>query len=133
MVILGPIHEWSSHQVCAWVEGLEEGLLEYKGILSVLRGMELLSLNAGRLDQLGIHKCGHQEAILDSVHLLHQTYLDTNKSEGSLRYCAHVLASKCSALQGIQQIHQPLQMPIGQHHGVDPVNANKLSNQVLSF
>ena len=50
--------------------------------------------------------------------------------QGSLRHCALILASKCSDLQSLQ-CAQPL--PIGHHHGVDPVNANKLSNQVQKF
>ena len=131
MVVLGPIREWSPIEVEAWVDGLEDGLVDYKSTLSLLRGSELLGLTAPRLDKIGIHKCGHQEAILDSINLLHQTYLDTKGLQGSLRHTAHLLASKCTALQGIQQMHQPLQMPIGHHHGVDPVNANKLSNQVM--
>jgi len=129
MVILGPIREWSPVEVEAWVDGLEDGLVDYKSTLSGLPGAALLGLNAAKLDQIGIHKCGHQEAILDSINLLHQTYMDTKGLQGSLRHNAHLLASKCTALQGIQQM-APLQMPIGHHHGVDPVNANKLSNQV---
>ena len=53
------------------------GLLEYKRTLSLLPGGELLSLTPAKLDQLAIHKCGHQEAILDSISLLHKTFLDT--------------------------------------------------------
>lgn len=147
-------------------------MLEYKRTLSLLPGGELLALSPAKLDQLGIHKCGHQEAILDSISLLHKTFLDTKglqdsfikreqllsqmsstssicvlfcfvkmifllsqrvnyeAYQGSLRHCALILASKCSDLQSLQ-CAQPL--PIGHHHGVDPVNANKLSNQVQKF
>ena len=55
--------------------------------------------------------------------------MNTKGQQGSLRYNAHILASKCAALETIQH-HQPLQVPIGHHHGMDPINANKLSNQV---
>jgi hypothetical protein len=70
MVLLSSVRDWSQIEVEKWVDGLEDGLVEYKSTIAMLRGSELAALNSMRLDQLGVHKCGHQEAILDSISLL---------------------------------------------------------------
>lgn len=133
--------DWTVNEVTSWINGLEDGLIEYKRNLGKLNGTELFELDSTQLDTLGVFKCGHQEAILDSISLLHRTFqLEAGSSDekaqktaqnGSLKYATQQLASKCSALQTIRPTNQPL--PIGHQLGVNAINSNKLSNQQLEL
>ncbi|KAK2843721.1 hypothetical protein Q7C36_011936 [Tachysurus vachellii] len=65
-----PIMSWSTDRVTAWLTGLDTSLQQYTFEQWQLCGVDLLQLSSQQLEQLGVHKIGHQELILDAVEKL---------------------------------------------------------------
>ncbi|XP_034163946.2 connector enhancer of kinase suppressor of ras 1 isoform X1 [Pangasianodon hypophthalmus] len=91
-----PITSWSAERVSAWLRGLDASLQQYAFEQWRLCGVDLLQLSSQQLEQLGVHKIGHQELILDAVEkLCTMTYGLAGENVGSvaekLRAVAHSL------------------------------------------
>uniref|UniRef100_W5UKP5 Connector enhancer of kinase suppressor of ras 1 n=1 Tax=Ictalurus punctatus TaxID=7998 RepID=W5UKP5_ICTPU len=65
-----PITSWSTERVSAWLRGLDPSVQQYTFEQWRLCGVDLLQLSPQQLEQLGVHKIGHQELILDAVEKL---------------------------------------------------------------
>ncbi|MCJ8736605.1 hypothetical protein PDJAM_G00014320 [Pangasius djambal] len=91
-----PLMSWSAERVSAWLRGLDASLQQYAFEQWRLCGEDLLHLSSQQLEQLGVHKIGHQELILEAVEkLCTMTYGLAGESVGSvaekLRAVAHSL------------------------------------------
>ncbi|XP_030615006.1 connector enhancer of kinase suppressor of ras 1 isoform X2 [Archocentrus centrarchus] len=65
-----PITSWSEESVSKWLQGLDAPLHQYPVAEWHLAGVDLLQLTSQDLEQLGVHKIGHQEIILEAVEKL---------------------------------------------------------------
>uniref|UniRef100_A0AAY4A9L2 Connector enhancer of kinase suppressor of Ras 1 n=1 Tax=Denticeps clupeoides TaxID=299321 RepID=A0AAY4A9L2_9TELE len=64
------IASWSAERVGDWFHGLDSPLQQYCFSEWKLTGMDLLQLTSTDLEQLGVHKIGHQELIMEAVEKL---------------------------------------------------------------
>ncbi|XP_036398344.1 connector enhancer of kinase suppressor of ras 1 isoform X2 [Megalops cyprinoides] len=96
-----PIVAWSSEKVSDWLKGLDAPLQQYPFEEWQLSGQDLLHLSCADLEQLGVHKIGHQELILESVEKL--CSLTYGMGGENLRGLTEKLRSVAHSLQmGIQ-------------------------------
>ncbi|KAK5857530.1 hypothetical protein PBY51_010770 [Eleginops maclovinus] len=65
-----PITSWSEERVGKWLQGLDAPLHQYPISEWHLSGLDLLQLTCQDLENLGLHKIGHQELILEAVEKL---------------------------------------------------------------
>ncbi|XP_060790751.1 connector enhancer of kinase suppressor of ras 1 isoform X2 [Neoarius graeffei] len=119
-----PITSWSAERVSAWLRGLDACLQQYEFEQWQLCGVDLLQLSSQHFKQLGVHKIGHQELILDAVEkLCSLTYGLTGENV-------------CSVTQKLRALAQSLQMSIQSRwhvHTYDGHRATKMPNQELQL
>ncbi|NP_991222.1 connector enhancer of kinase suppressor of ras 1 [Danio rerio] len=65
-----PVASWSTERVTEWLKGLDAPLQQYPFSEWQLSGSDLLQLSSSRLENIGVHKIGHQELILEAVEKL---------------------------------------------------------------
>lgn len=65
-----PITSWSVERVSQWLQGLDAPVHQYTVSEWQLSGVDLLQLTSRDLEELGVHKIGHQELILEAVEKL---------------------------------------------------------------
>lgn len=65
-----PVASWSTERVTEWLKGLDAPLQQYPLSEWQLSGSDLLQLSSSRLENIGVHKIGHQELILEAVEKL---------------------------------------------------------------
>ncbi|KAK7153061.1 hypothetical protein R3I93_011084 [Phoxinus phoxinus] len=117
-----PVASWSTERVTEWLKGLDAPLQQYSLSEWQLSGSDLLQLSSSRLENLGVHKIGHQELILEAVEkLCALTYSVGGDSLRSLteklRAVAHTLQM---SIQGRWRVNT-----------IDGQSATKLPQQVL--
>ncbi|XP_022289040.1 connector enhancer of kinase suppressor of ras 2-like isoform X2 [Crassostrea virginica] len=63
---------WSSNQVADWLKGLDDVIQQYVAHFKDrdINGKKLMMLTHSDLENVGVHKLGHQELILEAVDLL---------------------------------------------------------------
>ncbi|KAK3537504.1 hypothetical protein QTP70_012133 [Hemibagrus guttatus] len=91
------ITSWSAERVSAWLRGLDVSLQQYTFEQWHLTGLELLQLSAQRLENLGVHKIGHQELILAAVEKL--CFLSYSQADETVSSLAEKLRAMAHSLQ----------------------------------
>ncbi|XP_053366431.1 connector enhancer of kinase suppressor of ras 1 [Clarias gariepinus] len=119
-----PITTWSSDRVSAWLKGLDVSLQQYEFEQWRLSGVDLLQLNSQQLEELGVHKMGHQELILEAVEKLCTLTYGPNGE------------SVYSVAEKLRAVAQSLQMGIQSRWRVntyDGLKATELPDQELQL
>ncbi|XP_035388720.1 connector enhancer of kinase suppressor of ras 1 [Electrophorus electricus] len=98
---MDPVTSWSAESVSRWLRGLDSSLQQYAFEQWQLSGVDLLQLSSQQLHQLGVHKLGHQELVLEAVEKL--CSLTYGLGGESLRSLTEKLRAVAHSLQmGIQ-------------------------------
>ncbi|KAK1793349.1 hypothetical protein P4O66_011418 [Electrophorus voltai] len=98
---MDPVTSWSAESVSRWLRGLASSLQQYAFEQWQLSGVDLLQLSSQQLHQLGVHKLGHQELVLEAVEKL--CSLTYGLGGESLRSLTEKLRAVAHSLQmGIQ-------------------------------
>ncbi|KAJ8368918.1 hypothetical protein SKAU_G00089460 [Synaphobranchus kaupii] len=117
-----PITSWSPERVSDWLKGLGPPLQQYPFGEWQLSGLDLLQVSFRELEQLGVHKIGHQELILEAVEKL--CSLMYGMGGENLR----------SHTEGLRNVAHSLQMGLQSRWRVntyDGQSATKLPGEVL--
>ncbi|XP_064587676.1 connector enhancer of kinase suppressor of ras 1 isoform X2 [Zonotrichia leucophrys gambelii] len=96
-----PPRSWGPAQAAAWLRGLDAAVQGYPFEAWGLSGPELLRLEPGLLEALGVRPVGHQELLLEAVEQLRS--LDTGLASTSLRTLTERLQELAQGIQGLMQ------------------------------
>ncbi|NXI77434.1 CNKR1 kinase, partial [Rhipidura dahli] len=96
-----PVRSWGPAQAAAWLRGLDTAVQGYPFEAWGLSGPDLLGLDAGVLEALGVWPLGHQELLLEAVEQLRN--LDTGLASTSLRTLTERLQELAQGIQSLVQ------------------------------
>ncbi|NXG95250.1 CNKR1 kinase, partial [Loxia leucoptera] len=96
-----PVRSWGPAQVAAWLRGLDAAVQGYPFEAWGLSGPDLLGLDSGVLEALGVRPLGHQELLLEAVEQL--CNLDTGLASTSLRTLTERLQELAQGIQSLVQ------------------------------
>ncbi|NXO08353.1 CNKR1 kinase, partial [Oriolus oriolus] len=96
-----PVRSWGPAQAAAWLRGLDAAVQGYPFEAWGLSGPDLLALDAGVLEALGVWPLGHQELLLEAAELLRN--LDTGLASTSLRTLTERLQELAQGIQSLVQ------------------------------
>ncbi|XP_058712652.1 connector enhancer of kinase suppressor of ras 1 isoform X1 [Poecile atricapillus] len=96
-----PVRCWGPAQAAAWLRGLDAAVQGYPFEAWGLSGPDLLGLDAGVLEALGVWPLGHQELLLEAVEQLRN--LDTGLASTSLRTLTERLQELAQGIQSLVQ------------------------------
>ncbi|KAM4757932.1 connector enhancer of kinase suppressor of ras 1 [Cyanocitta cristata] len=96
-----PVRSWGPAQAAAWLRGLDTAVQGYPFEAWGLSGPDLLGLDAGVLESLGVWPLGHQELLLEAVEQLRN--LDTGLVSTSLRTLTERLQELAQGIQSLVQ------------------------------
>nr|XP_041576684.1 connector enhancer of kinase suppressor of ras 1 isoform X2 [Taeniopygia guttata] len=96
-----PVRSWGPAQAAAWLRGLDEAVQGYPFEAWGLAGPDLLGLDAGVLEALGVRPLGHQELLLEAAEQLQN--LDTGLASTSLRTLTERLQELAQSIQSLVQ------------------------------
>ncbi|XP_041871553.1 connector enhancer of kinase suppressor of ras 1 [Corvus kubaryi] len=96
-----PVRSWGPAQAAAWLRGLDTAVQGYPFEAWGLSGPDLLGLDAGVLEALGVWPLGHQELLLEAVEQLRN--LDTGLVSTSLRTLTERLQELAQGIQSLVQ------------------------------
>ncbi|NWV53390.1 CNKR1 kinase, partial [Daphoenositta chrysoptera] len=96
-----PVRSWGPAQAAAWLRGLDAAVQGYPFEAWGLSGPDLLGLDAGLLEALGVWPLGHQELLLEAVEQLRN--LDTGLASTSLRTLTERLQELAQGIQSLVQ------------------------------
>ncbi|XP_059724536.1 connector enhancer of kinase suppressor of ras 1 isoform X2 [Haemorhous mexicanus] len=96
-----PVRSWGPAQVAAWLRGLDAAVQGYPFEAWGLSGPDLLGLDSGVLEALGVRPVGHQELLLEAVEQL--CNLDTGLASTSLRTLTERLQELAQGIQSLVQ------------------------------
>ncbi|NXB12892.1 CNKR1 kinase, partial [Cnemophilus loriae] len=96
-----PVGSWGPAQAAAWLRGLDAAVQGYPFEAWGLSGPDLLGLDAGVLEALGVWPLGHQELLLEAVEQLRS--LDTGLASTSLRTLTERLQELAQGIQSLVQ------------------------------
>ncbi|XP_038017097.1 connector enhancer of kinase suppressor of ras 1 [Motacilla alba alba] len=96
-----PLRSWGPAQAAAWLRGLDAAVQGYPFEAWGLSGPDLLGLDAGVLEALGVRPLGHQELLLEAVEQLQN--LDTGLASTSLRTLTERLQELAQRIQSLVQ------------------------------
>ncbi|KAM6996154.1 connector enhancer of kinase suppressor of ras 1 isoform 1-T2 [Passerculus sandwichensis] len=96
-----PPRSWGPAQAAAWLRGLDAAVQGYPFEAWGLSGPELLGLEPGLLEALGVRPVGHQELLLEAVEQLRS--LDSGLASTSLRTLTERLRELARGIQGLVQ------------------------------
>ncbi|XP_063274843.1 connector enhancer of kinase suppressor of ras 1 isoform X1 [Prinia subflava] len=96
-----PVGSWGPAQVAAWLRGLDAAVQGYPFEAWGLSGPDLLGLDAGILEALGVWPLGHQELLLEATEQLRN--LDTGLASTSLRTLTERLQELAQGIQSLVQ------------------------------
>ncbi|XP_018864443.1 connector enhancer of kinase suppressor of ras 1 [Parus major] len=96
-----PVRSWGPAQAAAWLRGLDAAVQGYPFEAWGLSGPDLLGLDAGVLEALGVWPLGHQELLLEAVEQLRN--LDTGLASTSLRTLTERLQELAQGIQSLVQ------------------------------
>ncbi|XP_058675827.1 connector enhancer of kinase suppressor of ras 1 [Ammospiza caudacuta] len=94
-----PPRSWGPAQAAAWLRGLDAAVQGYPFEAWGLSGPELLGLEPGLLEALGVRPVGHQELLLEAVEQLRS--LDSGLASTSLRTLTERLRELARGIQGL--------------------------------
>uniref|UniRef100_A0A8C5IFR0 Connector enhancer of kinase suppressor of Ras 1 n=1 Tax=Junco hyemalis TaxID=40217 RepID=A0A8C5IFR0_JUNHY len=98
-----PPRSWGPAQAAAWLRGLDAAVQGYPFEAWGLSGPELLGLEPGLLEALGVRPVGHQELLLEAVEQLRSLVSDTGLASTSLRTLTERLQELAQGIQGLVQ------------------------------
>ncbi|KAL9824731.1 LOW QUALITY PROTEIN: connector enhancer of kinase suppressor of ras 1 [Geothlypis trichas] len=96
-----PPRSWGPAQAAAWLRGLDAAVQGYPFEAWGLSGPDLLGLEPGVLEALGVRPVGHQELLLEAVEQLRN--LDTGLASTSLRTLTERLQELAQGIQSLVQ------------------------------
>ncbi|XP_053820671.1 connector enhancer of kinase suppressor of ras 1 isoform X4 [Vidua chalybeata] len=96
-----PVRSWGPAQAAAWLRGLDVAVQGYPFEAWGLSGPDLLGLDAGVLEALGVRPLGHQELLLEAAEQLRN--LDTGLAGTSLRTLTERLQELAQGIQSLVQ------------------------------
>ncbi|NWH93714.1 CNKR1 kinase, partial [Aegithalos caudatus] len=96
-----PVGSWGPAQVAAWLRGLDAAVQGYPFEAWGISGPDLLGLDAGVLEELGVRPLGHQELLLEATEQLRN--LDTGLASTSLRTLTERLQELAQGIQSLVQ------------------------------
>ncbi|XP_039942123.1 connector enhancer of kinase suppressor of ras 1 [Hirundo rustica] len=96
-----PVRTWGPAQVTAWLRGLDAAVQGYPFHTWGLSGPDLLGLDAGVLEALGVRPLGHQELLLEATEQLR--HLDSGLASTSLRTLTERLQELAQGIQSLAQ------------------------------
>ncbi|XP_064254773.1 connector enhancer of kinase suppressor of ras 1 [Passer domesticus] len=96
-----PVRSWGPAQAAAWLRGLDAAVQGYPFEAWGLCGPDLLGLDVGVLESLGVRPVGHQELLLEAVEQLRN--LDTGLASTSLRTLTERLQELAQGIQSLVQ------------------------------
>ncbi|XP_053854929.1 connector enhancer of kinase suppressor of ras 1 isoform X2 [Vidua macroura] len=96
-----PVRSWGPAQAAAWLRGLDAAVQGYPFEAWGLSGPDLLGLDAGVLEALGVRPLGHQELLLEAAEQLRN--LDTGLAGTSLRTLTERLQELAQGIQSLVQ------------------------------
>ncbi|NXD94913.1 CNKR1 kinase, partial [Chaetorhynchus papuensis] len=96
-----PVRSWGPAQAAAWLRGLDTAVQGYPFEAWGLSGPDLLGLDVGVLEALGVWPLGHQELLLEAVEQLRN--LDTGLESTSLRTLTERLQELAQGIQSLVQ------------------------------
>ncbi|NXB17871.1 CNKR1 kinase, partial [Rhagologus leucostigma] len=96
-----PVRSWGPAQAAAWLRGLDTAVQGYPFEAWGLSGPDLLGLDTGVLEALGVWRLGHQELLLEAVEQLRN--LDTGLASTSLRTLTERLQELAQGIQSLAQ------------------------------
>ncbi|NXO86191.1 CNKR1 kinase, partial [Sitta europaea] len=94
-----PVRSWGPAQAAAWLRGLDAAVQGDPFEAWGLSGPDLLGLDAGALEALGVRPVGHQELLLEAVEQL--CNLDTGLASTSLRTLTERLQELAQGVQSL--------------------------------
>ncbi|NWU04577.1 CNKR1 kinase, partial [Urocynchramus pylzowi] len=96
-----PVRSWGPAQAAAWLRGLDAAVQGYPFEAWGLSGPDVLGLDAGVLEALGVRPLGHQELLLEAVEQLRN--LDAGLANTSLRTLTKRLQELAQGIQSLVQ------------------------------
>ncbi|XP_041319105.1 connector enhancer of kinase suppressor of ras 1 [Pyrgilauda ruficollis] len=96
-----PVRSWGPAEAAAWLRGLDAAVQGYPFEAWGLSGPDLLGLDAGVLEALGVWPLGHQELLLEALEQLRN--LDTRLVSTSLRTLTERLQELARGIQSLVQ------------------------------
>ncbi|CAN8200449.1 unnamed protein product [Coccothraustes coccothraustes] len=96
-----PVRSWGPAQAAAWLRGLDAAVQGYPFEAWGLSGPDLLGLDSGVLEALGVRPLGHQELLLEAVEQL--CNLDAGLASTSLRTLTERLQELAQGIQSLVQ------------------------------
>ncbi|XP_041273238.1 connector enhancer of kinase suppressor of ras 1 [Onychostruthus taczanowskii] len=96
-----PVRSWGPAEAAAWLRGLDPAVQGYPFEAWGLSGPDLLGLDAGVLEALGVRPLGHQELLLEALEQLRN--LDTGLASTSLRTLTERLQELAQGIQSLAQ------------------------------
>uniref|UniRef100_A0A8C3MIP2 Uncharacterized protein n=1 Tax=Geospiza parvula TaxID=87175 RepID=A0A8C3MIP2_GEOPR len=98
-----PVRCWGPAQAAAWLRGLDAAVQGYPFEAWGLSGPDLLGLEPGGLEALGVWPVGHQELLLEAVEQLRNLVSDTRLASTSLRTLTERLQELAQGIQSLVQ------------------------------